>query len=206
MRKNLPLVVVIGVLALIMVAIFVYIYRSKPQEDLSSQIIEEPKVQAVLPVVKDDPEESNEVINDSVVVIDKEVIKVGDVLCGLKVKSLEIHDEYLNDITFEGEIEISGEYEYSEYTGDGDGYCFTMDEESTKKFPHLKDIRPDKKISLSLHNRDVAEKAFGFGSGHATVVIDEYSVGMRQIMTSAKIVRVVSMTVENKDTRTGEYE
>lgn len=121
--------------------------------------------------------------------IDKDTVHIGQKIGPLTVKSIERISELINDITFTGEITVKGVYQW-DYTGDGYGCVITLNEDSRKTIPVFEDYANEKIILI--HNTEIAEKLLPKESGEAEIVIENYSIGERQIMISADLVRVIS--------------
>lgn len=117
------------------------------------------------------------------------------------ISSVEMSDGYVNDVTFSGEIELSGAYFYSEYTGDGDGYIFEVDASGLERLPVVQGVNEGRGSFLLFSNYETALDAFGYSAGEATIIIDDFSVGERQIISMARLIRVVSRTVNEEDVR-----
>lgn len=121
---------------------------------------------------------------------DKNDIKEGDKILGLRVKSIDLRDGSLDDITFSGKIYLSGIYEYTEESGDGGAYVFKVDEKYIKKLPTTKGF--GEIDSFIISNTEAAELQFQDDYGAAHIIIEDYSIGERQIIASAKLVKVNS--------------
>jgi len=122
--------------------------------------------------------------------VDEDTVHVGQKIGSLTVKSVEKYSEMISDITFSGQITVKGVYEW-DYTGDGYGCVITLDEESGKIIPVFENFA-DETIIL-INNTETARKLLPKESGEAEIVIDNYSIGFRQIMTCADLVRVISL-------------
>lgn len=127
-------------------------------------------------------------------IIDPETVEKGQLINGLTVvnvdKSGVDSEVQINDISFSGELTLSGMYEWGE-TGDGDGYVFTVDEAEIMlgKLPLLKDFQDEN--TLLITNSEEAKQILPLTSGRATLTFSNYSIGYRQIMISADLVGVV---------------
>lgn len=124
-------------------------------------------------------------------IIDKSKVKIGDVILGLTVKSLDLSEGHLNDITFSGEIEISGTYEWVTDFGDGSAFIFTVDEASFAKLPILEGLIMNTR-TIVISNTEFAKEAFTGNTGSAQIVIDNFSVGERQILLGADMIRILT--------------
>lgn len=120
--------------------------------------------------------------------VEPDIVKIGDQICGLTVKEIDS----FKGVKFDGKVTLSGVYEYSDYTGDGAGYVFTVDEEFRSKLPKLKNDPSSNKYFI-LHKVD---NIFKKGRGRATIVIDNYYLVESQITTDAELVEVVEMKPE----------
>lgn len=152
----------------------------QPQNNNSIEVVSNQPVMEQTNSVQPTVQENN--------IVYKAKVKIGDKIAGLTVKSLDMSDGYLNDITFSGEVIVEGEYEWTDDTGDGEGYVFTLDNDSIKKLPTLEGTEDIDYFILI--NDDYVEKSLNSIKGKAKIVIDEYSLGERQIPTGAKLVRV----------------
>lgn len=125
--------------------------------------------------------------NNSNNIIQWDKVKVGDKVLGLTVKTVNVDKEsqIVNDITFSGEITVSGTYEYTD-TGDGEGLIFTIAKEDVNKLPTFKNYKiNDIKIN------DASNLLKGEKPGKIRIAIADYSIGERQIMASANLVGLV---------------
>ncbi len=119
--------------------------------------------------------------------VDKNSIQTGQKIGSLTVKSVDKVSEAVNDITFSGEIHVKGIYEWCD-TGDGYGCIITLDENSREIIPVFEDFANEK--SIKINNTEMAKELLTKETGEAEIVIDNYSIGERQIMVSADIVRL----------------
>ncbi len=127
-------------------------------------------------------------------VIDKVKVKEGDRVGSFTVKSVQRAEGTLLDVTLSGELEVSGKYHYSDFTGDGDGWIFEIDAEAAGRLPYLSGEGPDQIRMYVLSNSPEALTLLGKGPGIAVVVLDELSIGERQIDRRARLVRALKVT------------
>ncbi|WP_435923528.1 hypothetical protein [Paenibacillus sp. DYY-L-2] len=124
-------------------------------------------------------------------IINPATLEVGQQIGELTVSKLDISgtdaDLQINDITFSGELTLTGSYEWED-TGDGFGYIITLDEEMLERIPLFEDFDDERSIVLS--NTEEAKKMLSSSSGKATFVLTNYSIGYRQIMIKADLVEV----------------
>lgn len=124
-------------------------------------------------------------------IINPATLEVGQQIGELTVSKLDISgtdaDLQINDITFSGELTLTGSYEWGD-TGDGVGYIITLDEEMLERIPLFEDLVDERSIVLS--NTEEAKKILSSSSGKATFVLTNYSIGYRQIMIKADLVEV----------------
>lgn len=120
-------------------------------------------------------------------VVDKTKIQPGDRIAGLKVDSVNKHKESLIDITFAGEIELTGWVEWAENTGDGPGYLFTVSVADRYRLPALKHGGENRIIRLQLAEGFLPE--LPKTKTAMQLVLDRISMGERQIEIQAKLVR-----------------
>lgn len=90
-------------------------------------------------------------------IIKRDSIKIGQNIAGLTVKSIEKNQNSIADLTFSGEITLTGTYEWGE-TGDGNGCIFILDNNSKSKLPVLEAI--GEISSIGINNSDVAENFY----------------------------------------------
>ncbi|KGK91391.1 hypothetical protein DP73_03750 [Desulfosporosinus sp. HMP52] len=118
-------------------------------------------------------------------VIDKNTVKVGDVIAGLTVKTIDDYGYGSVQASFSGQIELDGTYEYSENYGDGDGYVFTVSVADQMKLPYFKGDRSVTSLPILNASKHLTNK-----SGKAKVVIDNYRVNIGiQIQAIADLVK-----------------
>jgi len=132
--------------------------------------------------------------------IDRVKVKPGDRIGAFVVKSVDRQQGSLVDVTLEGELEVDVSYEYSDFTGDGDGWILSIDARHTDALPFLDGENPEQIRSYVLSNPVQAEVAFGKGtadkpaSGTARVVLDTLSIGDRQIDRRARLARALRVS------------
>jgi hypothetical protein len=121
-------------------------------------------------------------------IIDKNRLKIGDVVAGLKVIALERRNNSLLDVTFAGEVELEGTSEWLENNGDGPGYIFTVRMPEAAKLPALGLEKETRLIGLQVapHLSTLLPQA----QSRVRLVIDRFSLGERQIAARAKVVQV----------------
>lgn len=120
-------------------------------------------------------------------VIDKTKVQPGDKIAGLKVASINKHNESLQDITFRGEIDLTGWVEWVENTGDGPGYLFTVSVADRYRLPSLNHSIENRVIRLQLAEGFLPE--LPKQKTAMLLVLDRISMGERQIEIQAKLVR-----------------
>ncbi len=136
--------------------------------------------------------------------IDRQKVKPGDRVGAFVVKSVERQQGTLIDVTLEGELEVDVTYEYSDFTGDGDGWILAIDPRHTDALPFLDGENPEQIRSYVLSNPVQAEAAFGQGTaekparGTARVVLDTLSIGERQIDRRARLARALRISPAGK--------
>lgn len=140
-------------------------------------------------------EDMNQVIDHSLnrrTIINPAAVEIGQSIGGLTVLELDTSgtgtDLQVNDITFSGELTLTGAYEWGD-TGDGFGYIITLDEEMMERIPLFEDFADER--TLILGNTEEAAELLSSSSGKATFVLANYSIGCRQIMISADLVKVM---------------
>lgn len=140
-------------------------------------------------------EDMNQVIDHSLnrrTIINPAAVEIGQSIGGLTVLELDTSgtgtDLQVNDITFSGELTLTGAYEWDD-TGDGFGYIITLDEEMVERIPLFEDFADER--TLILGNTEEAAELLSSSSGKATFVLTNYSIGYRQIMISADLVKVM---------------
>lgn len=141
-------------------------------------------------------------VNEVDIVYKKEAktVKMGDKVAGLTVKSIEASQTIgrarkdVGDITFLGEIELVGECKWvrdSEF--EPLKLIFSVDDAFVERLPQLKSLGPVG--YMRIRNPDYAEKFLPKQKSRvkAKLVIDNFSVGERQVFCSADLVRVIEM-------------
>ena len=121
-------------------------------------------------------------------VIDPERIKAGDRIAGLTVASLEKTGKSIKDVSFFGEMELTGTVKWVENTGDGAGYLFTVTAPESSKLPAIGRERETRIIAVDIKAAELfklpPEKT------KVRIVIDALSLGERQIGARAKVIKV----------------
>ena len=121
-------------------------------------------------------------------VVDKNQLKIGDVVAGLKVTTLERRNNSLLDATFAGEVVLEGTSEWLENTGDGPGYIFTVQMPEAAKLPALGLEKETRLIGLQVASP--ISTLLPQKKSHVRLVIDRFSLGERQIAARATVVKV----------------
>ena len=122
-------------------------------------------------------------------VIDKTMVKVGDVYAGLAVEAVDLRNGSLTDARFTGEKELAGVSEWVDNMGDGAGYIFLVDDFYADNLPQLKGFETKRSLALTLEpNSPSLPKK----KAHVKIIVDHYSIGERQIMARARLVAIVS--------------
>ncbi len=132
-------------------------------------------------------------VNEAVIskdgnIIDKNTVKVGDKILDLIVKSIDIHDGYLEDISFSGNIQVIGAFEWEE-TGDGKKCIVNIDNAYKSNIPILKGANNFN--SIVINNNDLAQELLPQQGGKAVLLLNNYSLGERQIPVKADLERVI---------------
>lgn len=128
---------------------------------------------------------------------DARKVKAGDLIAGLKVSKVEVHNasdpDYDAYVDFAGEITISGTFKHNlddEFLDHE--ISFMVDAESAKLLPTL--AHDQRNVWFMFMNHDEAEKAFGAPGteGTATVTIKNYEINYAhtEIWNTADLVRV----------------
>lgn len=118
----------------------------------------------------------------------KEAVKVGDTVAGLLVTDISKLGDNIDNIQFLGDIQVSGTYLWNE-TGDGSACIITVDEASKKKIPVFAGM--DNLNTIVLANNEITEGLLPGDDGNVEIIINNYSIGERQIMIRADLVEVV---------------
>ncbi len=121
-------------------------------------------------------------------VVDKNQLKIGDVVAGLKVIALERRNNSLLDATFAGEVVLEGTSEWLENTGDGPGYVFTVRMPEAAKLPALGLEKETRLIGLQVAPQ--LSTLLPQAKSRVRLVIDRFSLGERQIAARATVVKV----------------
>jgi len=127
-------------------------------------------------------------------VIDKMHIQVGEVLAGVKVASVDRRANSLVDVTFDGAIELVGESEWQDNTGDGPGYIFTIAEAYLNKMPVLDNSAAIR--GLRLKTKLGSDQVLPRQKTKVRIIIDEYSTGERQIAKSATLIKILDLNLK----------
>lgn len=125
-------------------------------------------------------------------------VKAGDMIAGLKVIKVEVHnasdEDYDAYVDFEGEVTVSGTFKHNlddEFLDHE--ISFTVDDESAEKLPKL--AHDQRYVWFMFMNHDEAEKALGAAGteGKATVIIKNYSIkyAHTEIWNTADLITVV---------------
>ncbi|MCX7708517.1 MAG: hypothetical protein N2484_01565 [Clostridia bacterium] len=187
---NKPIVVMI-------ILILIFAGCSTKSNDKANESINEHKLN-IEAVEKENSELADKVQITHTNIVDKSKVKVGDRIAGLTVKSLEIRNSSLSDIIFSGRITVTGEYT-KEVVDGSEAYIFVTDSKSAKKLPQLKDLA-NENSSFIIRNMDMANPAFkGSSKGNAAIVIDEFSIGEREISASAKIIEAIEVNPQKQN-------
>ena len=123
-------------------------------------------------------------------VIDKTMVKVGDVYAGLTVEAVDLRNGSLTDARFTGEKELVGVSEWVDNMGDGAGYVFLVDDFYADSLPKLKGFETKNSLALTLEPNS---PSLPKGKTHVKLIVDNYSIGERQIMARARLVAIVSI-------------
>jgi hypothetical protein len=124
-------------------------------------------------------------------VIDPERIKAGDRVAGLAVASLEKTGKSIMDVSFAGEVELTGIVEWSENTGDGAGYLFTVTAPESSKLPAFGRERETRVIAVDI--RAAGSFQLPPEKTKVRIVIDALSLGERQIAARAKVIKLTRL-------------
>lgn len=112
---------------------------------------------------------------------DAREVKAGDIVSGLKITKVEVHNADTEDydayVDFEGEVTVSGTYKHNlddEFLDHE--ISFMVDEESADLLPKL--AHDQRYAWFTFMNHDEAERALGAAGaeGKATVTIKNYSI------------------------------
>ncbi len=136
--------------------------------------------------IQDKPAMSIPVSYDNV--IDKTGVKVGAVYAGLTVAAVDIRNGSLVDVRFTGEKELIGVSEWMDNLGDGAGYLFTVEAFYADSLPMLKGYNARNSFVLTL---DENSPSLPKEKLRVKIVVDQYSIGERQLMSRARLVRIV---------------
>jgi hypothetical protein len=123
--------------------------------------------------------------------VNKYLLEESQSIAGLKVDKLSREGTGVSDVTFSGEVTVSGSFTW----GDAPDYgaqaacLFTLDEESKKKVPVFKHIQNED--TVVLNGTTALKQGLPALEGEATVVISNYSIGEREITMSADVTKVV---------------
>lgn len=125
-------------------------------------------------------------------IVNPSIVEKGQTIGELTISELDISetgtDLQVNDITFSGELTVSGTYEWAD-TGDGVGCIITLDEEKVRGIPLLEGFENEN--TIVIRNTNEAKELLPDSNGSGTFIITNYSIGHRQIMISAELVEVI---------------
>ncbi len=124
-------------------------------------------------------------------VIDSKRIKTGDRVAGLTVVSVERNENFLTDVSFSGEMELTGTVEWLENTGDGPGYLFTVQAPESSRLPALGRERETRVIALDFQGTESLR--LPQGKTKVRIVINHFSLGERQISERANVIKVIRL-------------
>lgn len=127
---------------------------------------------------------------------DARKIKAGDVIAGMKVVKVEVHnasdEDYDAYVAFEGEVTVSGSFRHNlndEFLDHE--ISFMVDEESAELLPRL--AHDQRYVWFMFTNHDEAEKVFGAPGteGKATVTVTNYNINYAhtEIWNTADLVK-----------------
>lgn len=123
--------------------------------------------------------------------------KAGDLISGMKVAKVEVHnasdEDYDANVDFEGEVTVGGTFKHNlddEFLDHE--ISFQVDEESASKLPKL--AHDQRYVWFMLMNHDEAEKVLGAPGteGRATITIKNYGIkyAHTEIWNTAELVKV----------------
>ncbi|WP_166244105.1 hypothetical protein [Paenibacillus turpanensis] len=118
--------------------------------------------------------------------VNKHLIQEGQTFNGLTVKKVERSDEAVTDITFSGEVDLTGSYQWNLELNQ---IIFQLEERSLQQLPVLDHILNEN--SIQLHYSDELEQKLPPPSGTATIRITNYSMGEREVTMSADVVKIL---------------
>lgn len=122
-------------------------------------------------------------------IVNKYLVEPGQTIAGLQVDKVSRTGSNVDDVTFQGELTVTGSFSWEDSDDGGDAACmFTLDGESLKKVPLFEHIPNDD--TIRLNTTDELKQWLPAKAGKATVVIDHYSMGERQITLSADVAKV----------------
>lgn len=153
----------------------------------AEQPVEAPAPEAPAPAAEEE-KESN--------LFDARKIKAGDVVAGLRVAKVEVHnasdEDYDAYVTFEEEVTVSGTFKHNlddEFLDHE--ISFVVDDESAAVLPKLS--HDQRYVWFMFMNHDEAEKALGPAGteGAATVTIKNYTINYAhtEIWNTADLVK-----------------
>lgn len=159
------------ILSLILIVILLAGCSQKPKQ------VEQPAPQPEIPAAEQNAEAEQKESN----LFDARQVKEGDIVSGLKVTKVEVHnagdEDYDAYVDFEGEVTVSGTFTHNLNDEFFDHeITFKVDEESAAMLPKL--AHDQRYVWFMFMNHDEAEKALGDPGteGKATVTIKNYSI------------------------------
>ncbi|WP_346355006.1 hypothetical protein [Azotosporobacter soli] len=120
----------------------------------------------------------------------KDQLQVGDRVAGLLTRTVERNGAYLSKAVFFGEIELSGTGAWSNDSGDGRAYLLTVDRAYERRLPRWDDWQQESVIRLDAGSDAKLLAQLPESALRIKVVIADYSLGERQILRVARLVKV----------------
>ncbi len=121
---------------------------------------------------------------------DKEQLQVGDRVAGLLARTVERKDAYLSKVVFFGEIEVSGSGAWSNDGHGGRAYLLTVDRAYERRLPRWDDWQQESVIRLDAGSDARVLAQLPETAIRLSVVIEDYSLGERQVLRAARLVKV----------------
>ncbi|MFW6016144.1 MAG: hypothetical protein ACOCRK_06870 [bacterium] len=128
---------------------------------------------------------SDEKVNNYI--INRETIKEGTEICGLTASNVDRSEFSYMNIEFEGELELTGVYEWIEW----DGLKLAVEIDYNNSINRIPVFEYSTGETLYLENAEQFKNKLEKKTGKVTIIINNYSIGDREIACSADLVEVI---------------
>lgn len=164
-------------------ALFVGCKKQTQEAEVENEVVSENSDQTV--ETEQEPSATQEKPDINSLLVDKVAVEVGQSYGDFVVESVQRDGDYVTNVEFSGELVVSGTYTF-ENAGDGEAYMISLDYDSLGRMPVFTDFQNENVIVIS--NTEFAKVMLSGDSGEGTFKLNNYSIGERQIVTSAELV------------------